>query len=194
MHVCTIPQEPIPSTNRQPRSVWSPDWRRWRPSNKQRPKSPVFSKKDLPTRPEEIQKSQGDKKRARMSSSVNETQLDEKSHIAAVSELEIASPLKHDERLSRRSAGSSLRKRSTKARCRLQQLFRSKGSHNKSESDASREPSKKVSKAQNNKKKAAKTEGGSSTNDMAYHVAAGLCWYLPGPFDMVPQGYPTRLF
>ncbi|KZL76990.1 hypothetical protein CT0861_05151 [Colletotrichum tofieldiae] len=198
MHVCAIPQEPIPSTNGQPRSGWSPGWRRWRPSNMQRPKNPVVSKKDLLSRPEKSQPSREDK-RAPTSSSMDETQVDEKSHIAAVSELEI-SPLLNHERLSRCSTGRSLRERSIKARLRLQQLFRSQGSHHKSESDASRgpskssrKPSKKASKAQNNKK-VSETEGGSLMNDMAYHVAAGLCWYLPAPFDLMPQGYPTRQF
>ncbi|GKT52535.1 uncharacterized protein ColSpa_12716 [Colletotrichum spaethianum] len=128
-----------------------------------------------------MQTSQKDEERASMSSSVDEMQLEEKANIAEKSEAETASVLEDDEDLSRHSTRGSLRKRSMKVRHRLQQLFRSQGSRSHTENDDSREPS-------------TRETSGRSMNDMTYHVAAGLCWYLPAPFDLMPQGYPTRVF
>lgn len=33
-----------------------------------------------------------------------------------------------------------------------------------------------------------------STLGWTYNLAVGLAWYLPAPFDMMPQGYPSRVF
>ncbi|TQN69234.1 hypothetical protein CSHISOI_06234 [Colletotrichum shisoi] len=137
------------------------------------------------------------RKSACTSSSVEETQVEIKSYIEGVSELEVKPLLGHDKSLSRHSTGSSPRKRSLKVRHRLRHLLRLQGTCDDSkdpESGAPEELSKKASKAQTTKEKASETEGGGPMNDMTYHIATGLCWYMPSPFDMMPPGYPVRLF
>ncbi|WQF88759.1 hypothetical protein CDEST_13773 [Colletotrichum destructivum] len=208
MHVCAIPPQPITSANGPLRPASSPGWRRWQPSNRHKSKLPVFLDKALPTGHDEqmarpaspvtiMQTPPEDGKSASISSSVEETQIEIKSYVEEVSELEVKPLLGHDKNLSRRSTGSSLRKRSLKVRHRLRHLLRLQDNRDDSEdpeSGAPTELSKKASKAQKTKEKASETEGGGPMNDITYHIATGLCWYMPAPFDMMPPGYPVRLF
>ncbi|CCF34839.1 hypothetical protein CH063_06751 [Colletotrichum higginsianum] len=208
MHVCAIPPQPITSANGPLRSASSSGWRRWQPSNRHKSKLPVFQDKGLPTGHDEqmarpaspvtmMQTLPEDRKSACIGISVEETQAEIKSYIEGVSELEVKPLLGHDKNLSRRSTGSSLRKRSLKVRHRLQHLLRLQDNRDNledPESGAPKELSRKASKAQKTKEKASETEGGGLTNDITYHIATGLCWYMPAPFDMMPPGYPMRLF
>ncbi|KAJ0159658.1 hypothetical protein CTA2_9330 [Colletotrichum tanaceti] len=211
MHVCAIPPQPITSANEPPRPALSPGWRRWKPSNRHKSKLPVFPDNALPTghgeqtaRPAPpvtiMQTPPEDRKSAWacISNYGEETQVEIKACIEEFSDLEFKPLLEQDKKLSRRSTGSSLRKRSMNVRHRLRHLLHLQGSRDNSAGDSgSRAPrvlSKKTSKAQRKKEKASETEGGGSTNGMTYHIATGLVWYMPTPFDMMPPGYPMRLF
>ncbi|KAK2029365.1 hypothetical protein LX32DRAFT_363810 [Colletotrichum zoysiae] len=139
-----------------------------------------------------------DRRRASTSDSLNETEFDKKwQHIGSVSEQEATPLLEQDKRRPWRSSRSSLRKRSTKVRHRVHQLFRSQNSPTTNSCDeVSRAPSEDADKARTKKEKAAETAGGrgSSNGRSYYREATRVEWCLPVPFAMMPMGIPARLW
>lgn len=119
-----------------------------------------------------------------------------------VSELEVRPLLGHDDEYLSRACLP--RKRSLKTRFRIRRLSRSQRSHHDSEDRPFEEENDSPFSTKNNKQSLAtrKAQGeeacgnqrGSTMNCMAYHIAVGLSWSMPAPFDMMPTGYPTRLF
>ncbi|KAK2065507.1 hypothetical protein LY76DRAFT_278878 [Colletotrichum caudatum] len=198
MQVCAIPQDP------SPHAFCYPGWRHGRPSNRQWPKTHTASKKGMPTGPKiqqapcasqvTKQTSWEDGRGAPMSDFPNEMELDEKwQHIGGVSEQEATPLLEQDKRRPWRSSRSFLRKRPTKVRHRLHQLFHSQSSPANSCDQVSRAPSEDAGKAPTKKEKAAETAGGrGSSNGRGHYLkAARVDWCFPVPFAMVPIGIPA---
>ncbi|KAK1654436.1 hypothetical protein BDP81DRAFT_402532 [Colletotrichum phormii] len=213
MHVCTLPQSPVHIVGGQRRSAWYHGLPRWRPSKviSSRPATPL--KQGLPVRSLKRSQRSQSQTMARTSQDggdqrwksfdVDEKLLEEKASLVEVSELEVRPLLDPDEEYTSSSPTECLpRKRSLKTRFRIRRLSRSQRSPQSSESKASEEDSHSSSR---NKKQSPGTrksqsedafgnQRGSSMNSMAYHIAVGLTWSMPAPFDMMPIGYPTRLF
>lgn len=133
---------------------------------------------------------------------VDEELLEEKASMVEVSELEVIPLLGHNDEYP--SQECLPRKRSLKTRFRIRRLSRSQRSHHNSGSRPLEEengsPSSSINKEQPSGTRQVQSEDasgnqrGSSMNSMAYHIAVGLSWSMPAPFDMMPTGYPTRLF
>ncbi|KXH51371.1 hypothetical protein CNYM01_01922 [Colletotrichum nymphaeae SA-01] len=212
MHVCTLPQSPVHIVGGHRRSAWYHGLPRWRPSKVISSRPATSSKQDLPARSRkdsrgfESQKmaytpQNGDRQRS-TSFDVNEKLLEEKAFMVEVSELEVRPLLGHDDEYLSRACLP--RKRSLKTRFRIRRLSRSQRSHHNSEGRHSLEANGSPSSTKNKKQSLAthKAQGedasgnqhGSTMNSMAYHIAVGLSWSMPAPFDMMPTGYPTRLF
>ncbi|KXH32153.1 hypothetical protein CSIM01_05822 [Colletotrichum simmondsii] len=215
MHVCTLPQSPVHIVGGHRRSAWYHGLPRWRPSKVISSRPATFSKQDLPARPRKgfrdfesqtvsemaYTPQNGDSQRP-TSFDANEKLLEEKAFMVEVSELEVRPLLGHDDEYLSRACLQ--RKRSLKTRFRIRRLSRSQRSHHNSEGRPSVEANGFPSSTKNKKQSLAarKAQGedasgnqrGSTMNCMAYHIAVSLSWSMPAPFDMMPTGYPTRLF
>ncbi|KAK1731098.1 hypothetical protein CaCOL14_005600 [Colletotrichum acutatum] len=217
MHVCTLPQSPVHIVGGHRRSAWYHGLPRWRPSKVISSRLATSSKRDLPVRSRKGSRRfesqtmaytpQNGGSQRPTSFDVDEKLLEEKASMVGVSELEVRPLLDHDdEGLSPSSTERLPRKRSLKTHFRIRRLSRSQRSHHNPE-DRHLEEEKKngFTSSTRNKKQSPSTRKAqseeasgnhrvSSMNCMAYHIAVGLSWSMPAPFDMMPTGYPTRLF
>ncbi|KAI3542532.1 hypothetical protein CABS01_01885 [Colletotrichum abscissum] len=211
MHVCTLPQSPVHIVGGHRRSAWYHSLPRWRPSKVISLRPATSPKQGVPERSRKGSRrfesqtmaytpQNGDSQRS-TSFDANEKLLGEKAFVVEVSELEVRPLLGHDDEYLSRACLP--RKRSLKTRFRIRRLSRSRSDYSSEgrpfeESNGSYSSTK--DKKQSLATRKAQGEGasgnqrGSSMNCMAYHIAVGLSWSMPAPFDMMPTGYPTRLF
>ncbi|KAK1700402.1 hypothetical protein BDP55DRAFT_722941 [Colletotrichum godetiae] len=212
MHVCTLPQSPVHIVGGQRRSAWYHGLPRWRPSKviSSRPATPL--RQGLPVRSPKRSRHFESQTMARTTQNGGDQRLErfdrdkklleEKASLVEVSELEVKPLLDPDEYLFSSPTECLPQKRSLKTRFRIRRLLRSQRSPQSLESKA---PEKDSPSSSRNKKQSSGTrksrsedasgnQRGSSMNSMAYHIAVGLAWSMPAPFDMMPTGYPTRLF
>lgn len=236
MHVCAIPHYQAFNAGTQRRPAWSSSWRRWRRSSVAGLKDTVFLKNAVSAEQDDrtgrfaspivsdgipsasdswisgvltrfqTQDHPNSRKMYSQSFYADEKQLEEKSSIVEVSELEFAPLCENDEKFPSWGNECSSRKWSTKVQCTLGRLFRSRRRRHVTEGDRPMDSPQRPRKTRKAKKRretqetpktrmdSVENEQGSSLNSMAYHVAVGLAWHMPAPFDMMPQGYPSRLF
>ncbi|KAI3531091.1 hypothetical protein CSPX01_14409 [Colletotrichum filicis] len=212
MHVCTLPQSPVHIVGGHRRSAWYHSLPRWRPSKVISLRPATSPKQGVPERSWKGSQRfesqtmaytpQNRDSQRSTSFDANEKLLEEKAFMVEVSELEVRPLLGHDDEYLSRACLP--RKRSLKTRFQVRRLSRSQRSHHDSEGRTFEEEIDTPSSTKNKKQSLAtrKVHGegasgnqrGSSMNCMAYHIAVGLSWSMPAPFDMMPTGYPTRLF
>lgn len=128
-----------------------------------------------------------------------EKDFDDASTMASTRQSEDAPLLEIDEKVSPWIVETSRPRSMRNTRCRIRRLLRlhrrrpgsrSGGNATKSPRKAKKTPQEPVKTHETIIDKG----NGSSSQHWAYNLALGLAWYMPAPYDMMPVGYPSRVF
>ncbi|KAJ0387879.1 hypothetical protein COL922a_001431 [Colletotrichum nupharicola] len=128
-----------------------------------------------------------------------EKDFDDASTMAGTRQSEDAPLLEIDEKVSPLILETSRPRSMRNTRCRIRRLLRlhrrrpgsrSGGNATKSPRKAKKTPQEPVKTHETIIDKG----NGSSSQHWAYNLALGLAWYMPAPYDMMPVGYPSRVF
>ncbi|KAF6824020.1 hypothetical protein CPLU01_11088 [Colletotrichum plurivorum] len=208
MLVCAIPQQTNVTVSGRPRRKTPSSWRRWAPreplgtARGVAPSAVSSSDKFLSWRRKgrrhlSLTGAQRSHKPEKHAFADGEKMLDEKKSTS-----EGVKPLLDDDDASTLwSADEPSPKRMGNTRCRIRR-FLSLHRHRRREASEDVADAEQVSRSRKSQKTtreeelrdlAEKADDG-STLGWSYNLALGLAWYLPAPFDMMPQGYPSRVF
>uniref|UniRef100_L2GA08 Uncharacterized protein n=1 Tax=Colletotrichum fructicola (strain Nara gc5) TaxID=1213859 RepID=L2GA08_COLFN len=128
-----------------------------------------------------------------------EKDFDDASTMASTRQSEDAPLLEIDEKVSPWIVETSRPRSMRNTRCRIRRLLRlhRRRPGSRSGGNATMSPRK----AKKTPQEPVKTHetiidkgNGSSSQHWAYNLALGLAWYMPAPYDMMPVGYPSRVF
>ncbi|KAF6813021.1 hypothetical protein CSOJ01_04854 [Colletotrichum sojae] len=209
MLVCAIPQQTNVTVSGRPRRKTPSSWRCWaprKPLGAARGVAPSAvsstSDKFLSWRRKgrrhlSLTGTRRDRKPEKHASADGEKMLGEKKPMTEG----VKSLLDDDDASTLWSADEPSPKRMSNTRCRIRRFLRLHRHRRReaSEDVADAEPvsrskkSQKTPREEEHRDLAEKADDG-STLGWSYNLALGLAWYLPAPFDMMPQGYPSRVF
>ncbi|KAF6839822.1 hypothetical protein CMUS01_04162 [Colletotrichum musicola] len=202
MLVCAIPQQTNVTVSGRPRRKTPSSWRRWAP------RKPLGTVRGVaPSVVSSSDKFLSWRRKGRRHLSLTgpekhafedgEKMLDEKRPGTACGK-----PLLDDDDASTLwSADEPSPKRMGNTRCRIRRFLRLHR-HRRREGSEDVADAEQVSRSRKSQKTPSEEEhrdlaekpDDGSTLGWSYNLALGLAWYLPAPFDMMPQGYPSRVF
>ncbi|KAK2755147.1 hypothetical protein CKAH01_01039 [Colletotrichum kahawae] len=222
MHVCAIPQQP--TSHPGPRSpTWPASWRRWSPKKPWSSKvaagaapsagNGTVVRKNRRARLTSSFMRQGRKKDTQAASRHQFYSIEKEQHrfysvekdfddtctMASTRQSEDVPLLEIDEKVSPWIVETSRPRSMRNTRCRIRRLLRlhrrRPGSKNGGNATKSPRNAKKASQDPVKTLETINDKGnGSPSQHWAYNLALGLAWYMPAPYDMMPQGYPSRVF
>ncbi|KAL0942432.1 uncharacterized protein CTRU02_200318 [Colletotrichum truncatum] len=215
VYTCAIPQQPTSQARVMPRPTLSSTWRRWSPKKtwgvKVTAGAPPLGNNDVHGRNRRTRLLSAVKSRHNQKKMLSAAQQQQHRFCENSQESEVESTMAYNQYSDNTplldvddrttviwSTEAPAPRRMRNTRCRVRRLLRLNRHHQLSESNKS--SSESSVRARNVARQSERDDEIDVDSDMispargwAYNMVTGLAWYMPSPFDMMPQGYPSRM-